>query len=67
MPLDGPRYALANRRDRSTRVRIGGGRVGLSFADRSCRATGKLSKAIVLTADGAWLALDISVEIRAVC
>jgi PIN domain nuclease of toxin-antitoxin system len=40
---------------------------GLSFADRACLAMGKLAKAIVLTADGAWLALGIGVEVRAVC
>lgn len=40
--------------------------LGLSFADRACLATGKLMKAIVLTADRAWLALDIGVEVRGV-
>ena len=36
---------------------------GLSFGDRACLATAMLEKRPVLTADRAWLRLDLGVEI----
>ncbi len=41
-------------------------RVGLSFGDRACLATAKIENAAVLTADPAWLGLDLGVDIRCI-
>jgi ribonuclease VapC len=38
--------------------------VGLSFGDRACLALGRIRKAIVLTADGAWSSLDVEVIVE---
>ncbi|HWU48278.1 MAG TPA: type II toxin-antitoxin system VapC family toxin [Asticcacaulis sp.] len=39
---------------------------GLSFGDRACLATAMLAKRAVLTADRAWLRLDLGIDIVAI-
>lgn len=39
---------------------------GLSFGDRACIALGKARAVPVLTADRAWVGLDVGVEIRCI-
>jgi len=51
---------VAGRLRRQTR------RHGLSFGDRACLATAMVEKRPVLTADKAWLMLDLDIEITSI-
>ena len=50
--------------DRTGELRVETRHLGLSLADRACLALAERERAVALTADRNWAALDIGIDIR---